>query len=185
MVDSNIKKNIILKKDLPSLIGNNTDLNYEIRYRVISEDKNRVSHWSPINTLGADTTGDETGFDPSDPLETSIPYNTLIKNSDHVAEISWTMPSLLITNPTAEEKILQKNQAAIKQFDVYVQWQEGSVDSEWIWVGTSEGTRFSINFPDKVGPIGPDYIKFAVQKVTQIKERFVAATYLETDFISL
>lgn len=185
MPDKNIKKNIILKKDLPSLIGDDTILNYEIRYRIISEDKNRVSHWSPINILESDNTGDETGFDPEDPLNTSIPNNVTIKNSDHLAEISWTMPSLLITNPTPAEKELQKIQAAIKQFDVYVQWQEASVNSDWIWAGTSEGTRFSINFPAKVGSVGPDYIKFAVQKVTQIKERFNAATYLETDFVSL
>lgn len=185
MPDKNIKKNIILKKDLPNVIGDDTTLNYEIRYRIISEDKNRVSHWSPINILESDNTGDETGFDSNDPEGTSIPNNVLIKNSDHVAEISWTMPSLLITNPTEEEKILQKIQAAIKQFDVYVQWQESSTNSEWVWVGTSEGTRFSINFQPKSGGVGPDYIKFAVQKVTQLKERFVAATYLETNFVSL
>lgn len=185
MPDKNIKKNIILKKDLPNLIGDDATLNYEIRYRIISEDKNRISHWSPINILESDNTGDETGFDPEDPLNTSIPNNVLIKSSDHVAELSWTMPSLLITNPTPAEKELQKIQAAIKQFDVYVQWQEASTNSDWIWAGTSEGTRFSINFPEKVGPVGPDYIKFAVQKVTQIKERFNAATYLETDFVSL
>jgi len=185
MPDKNIKKNIILKKDLPSVIGDNTTLNYEIRYRVISEDKNRLSHWSPINILEAQNTEDETGFDPNDVEGTSIPYNVAIKSSDHIAEISWTMPSLLITNPTAEEKELQKIQAAIKSFDVYVQWQEASVNSDWIWVGTSDGTRFSMKFPEKVGPAGPDYIKFAVQKVTQIKERFNAATYLETDFVAL
>ena len=53
MSDKNIKKNIILKKDLPSVIGDNTTLNYEIRYRIVSEDKNRLSHWSPINVLEA------------------------------------------------------------------------------------------------------------------------------------
>jgi hypothetical protein len=183
--DKNIKKNIILKKDLPSVIGNDTILNYEIRYRIISEDKNRLSHWSPINILETQNTEDETGFDPVDPAGTNIPNNVLIKSSDHIAEISWTMPALLITSPTDTEKELQKIQAAIRQFDVYVQWRESSVNSDWIWVGTSEGTRFSINFPEKVGPVGPDYIKFAVQKVTQLKERFIAATYLETDFVSL
>lgn len=185
MADKNIKKTVILKKDLPGFIGNDDILKYEIRYRLISEDKNRLSHWSPINTLLSTTTGDETGFDPEDPLNTSIPNSVTVKTSDHIAEISWTMPALLITSPTEVQKELQKIQAAIKQFDVYVQWKEDSVNSDWIWVGTSEGTRFSINFPEKVGSVGPDYIKFAVQKVTQLKERFISATYLETDFVSL
>jgi hypothetical protein len=185
MPDKNIKKNIILKKDLPNVIGDDTSLNYEIRYRMISEDKNRLSHWSPINILEAQNTEDETGFDPNEIENTSIPNNVLIKTSDHTADLSWTMPSLLITNPTLEEKELQKIQAAIKSFDVYVQWREDSINSDWVWVGTSDGTKFSINYPPKSGGNGPDYIKFAVQKITQTKERFNAATYLETDFVSL
>ena len=44
------KKVIIEKKDLPPLSPNGE---YLIRYRIISEDKNRTSHWSPIYTLDA------------------------------------------------------------------------------------------------------------------------------------
>jgi hypothetical protein len=44
------KKVTIEKKDLPPLTPNGE---YLIRYRVISEDKNRTSHWSPIYTLDA------------------------------------------------------------------------------------------------------------------------------------
>ena len=46
MVDSNIKKTRILKSSLPP-IDHDTE-KYNIRYRIISEDKNRTSHWSPI-----------------------------------------------------------------------------------------------------------------------------------------
>jgi uncharacterized protein (DUF2141 family) len=53
MVDSNIKKTRILKSSLPP-IDHDTE-KYNIRYRVISEDKNRTSHWSPIyNSDGVD-----------------------------------------------------------------------------------------------------------------------------------
>jgi hypothetical protein len=44
------KKVTIEKKDLPPLSPNGE---YLIRYRIISEDKNRTSHWSPIYTLDA------------------------------------------------------------------------------------------------------------------------------------
>jgi hypothetical protein len=43
-----VKKVTIAKKDLPPLTPNGE---YLIRYRIISEDKNRTSHWSPIYTL--------------------------------------------------------------------------------------------------------------------------------------
>jgi hypothetical protein len=43
-----VKKVTVEKKDLPPLSPNGE---YLIRYRIISEDKNRTSHWSPIYTL--------------------------------------------------------------------------------------------------------------------------------------
>jgi uncharacterized protein (DUF2141 family) len=53
MVDSNIKKTRILKSSLPP-VDHDTE-KYNIRYRIISEDKNRTSHWSPIyNSDGVD-----------------------------------------------------------------------------------------------------------------------------------
>lgn len=46
MADSGIKKSILLNSELPAI---NSELNgYEVRYRVVSEDKNRTSHWSPV-----------------------------------------------------------------------------------------------------------------------------------------
>ena len=56
MADANIKKTRILKSSLPPIDFDT--LRYNTRYRVISEDKNRTSHWSPIyNSNGADVVG--------------------------------------------------------------------------------------------------------------------------------
>ena len=53
MVDSNIKKTRIVKSSLPP-VDHDTE-KYNIRYRIISEDRNRTSHWSPIyNSDGTD-----------------------------------------------------------------------------------------------------------------------------------
>ena len=46
MADSNIKKLKIPKSSIPPIDHDTSK--YNIRYRIISEDKNRVSHWSPI-----------------------------------------------------------------------------------------------------------------------------------------
>ena len=48
MADSNVKKVIISKSDLGKA-GNNNE--YVVRYRIVSEDKNRTSHWSPFYTV--------------------------------------------------------------------------------------------------------------------------------------
>jgi hypothetical protein len=176
MPDNNIKKVIIKKSDLPGPIGNDTVLDYNIRYRIISEDQNRFSHWSQITTLTINNTGDETGFDPNNTAGTNIPHYVSKDNSAHIVSISWTMPSLLIVNPTEEEKILQAQQASITEFDVYVQWETNSVLSDWIWVGKSTGTSYSLSYPHGSG--APDHIKFRIQRVTIIKAPFDAATYL-------
>lgn len=179
MADSGIKKIIIKKQDLPNFIGDNAELAYSLKYRVVSDDKNKTSHWSPIYKLISEDTGDETGFDPNDPENTSIPHQVIIEKSRHTAECSWTMPSLLIPNPTEEEKILQQKQAAIKEFDVYIQWQminnNANSWTDWIWVGNATTTQFSISYNH---PAPPYHIKFRIQKVTSLKQAFDAATYL-------
>ena len=49
MADAGIKKVIIKKSSLPPIDYNY--VGYVFKYRVISEDKNRTSHWSPINIV--------------------------------------------------------------------------------------------------------------------------------------
>lgn len=49
MAEAVVKKVIIKKEDLPAMSGE--DQSYIIRYRVVSEDKNRSSHWSPYYSL--------------------------------------------------------------------------------------------------------------------------------------
>jgi hypothetical protein len=46
MADEVIKKAIIPKSSLPAI--NSNTAGYSVRYRIVSEDKNRTSHWSPI-----------------------------------------------------------------------------------------------------------------------------------------
>lgn len=56
MPDANIKKLRILKSSLPP-VDHDTE-KYNLRYRVISEDRNRTSHWSPIfNSDGSNVIG--------------------------------------------------------------------------------------------------------------------------------
>jgi hypothetical protein len=50
MVDSNIKKVTIKKALLPPI--DHDSQKYNIRYRIVSEDKNRNSHWSVVYNSG-------------------------------------------------------------------------------------------------------------------------------------
>jgi hypothetical protein len=53
MVDSGIKKAVIKKASLPAIDSDN--IGYIFRYRVVSEDKNRTSQWSPVNVVADDS----------------------------------------------------------------------------------------------------------------------------------
>lgn len=182
-MSNNIKKITIDSNSLPPLSATDTSLYYNLRYRVISEDKNRYSHWSQFYQVTVPTTQDEVGFDPLNPILTSIPNSISIDKSAKQIELTWTMPALLLTNPTEEEKILQAKQASISAFDIYVQWKTGNNPetlSEWTWLRSSYTSRFGMTYL-----AGPDYVRLRVQKITQEKQAWNSATYLVTDWHSL
>ncbi len=53
MVDENIKKLRILKSSLPPI--DHDTLKYNLRYRIISDDRNRTSHWSPVYNISGES----------------------------------------------------------------------------------------------------------------------------------
>ncbi len=88
--DSGIKKVIIPKSSLPEISGENQ--NYVIRFRVVSEDKNRSSHWSTKYRLPV-------------PSVAQIDYRVAIDQSHDMVTAVWV--------PEAGTKA---------EFDVYVKW---------------------------------------------------------------
>jgi hypothetical protein len=71
MADANIKKTRILKSALPPI--DYETLKYNTRYRVISEDRNRTSHWSPIyNSDGATIIGTTGALSVTDEIITAV-----------------------------------------------------------------------------------------------------------------
>jgi hypothetical protein len=71
MADANIKKLRISKFSLPPL-DHDTE-KYNLRYRVISEDRNRTSHWSPIyNSDGSNVIGTSGALSISQEIITAV-----------------------------------------------------------------------------------------------------------------
>lgn len=159
MAEQVIKKIVIPKKDLPPLDGNN--LQYSIKFRILSDDKNRSSYWSPIYNISVDAEA------PTD--ITHIVHHD--NNTDLITAV-WTLPAILTETPTTAENI----QANLKEFDVYVQW-----DLEpWKYVTTVNNTIYAIN-----KKTGASTIKIAVQKPTFPKERFTGATLFESNSVNV
>ena len=71
MADANIKKTRILKSALPPI--DYDTLKYNTRYRIISEDRNRTSHWSPIyNSDGTSIIGTTGALSISEEIITAV-----------------------------------------------------------------------------------------------------------------
>lgn len=74
MADAGIKKVIINKTSLPPISGDNQG--YVLRYRIVSEDKNRYSHWSPQYKIS------------TDPVAT-INHSLIINQSSNTINLVW------------------------------------------------------------------------------------------------
>jgi hypothetical protein len=119
MPDIGIKKAILLNNELPAI---NPETNgYEVRYRIVSEDKNRTSHWSPSFVV-------DSGFTYESGL---ISFN---KNGS-IATFSW------------DNVTINKNSKYIRQaheYDIWVRWDKND-GGDWIYKQRIDGT--SISFP--------------------------------------
>lgn len=94
MANSKIKKVIIPKSKLPAYSGENQS--YIIRYRVVSEDKNRTSHWSPQYRLPVVS-------------QTTVQHAITVDPVTKFMAIAWEP----LTNYTGN-------------YDVYIKWDNGA-----------------------------------------------------------
>lgn len=74
MADAGIKKVIIPKESLPAISGENQS--YILRYRIVSDDKNRYSHWSPQYKVAKDPA-------------TQINYSLNVNQSNDTFTLIW------------------------------------------------------------------------------------------------
>lgn len=72
--DQGIKKVIIPKAELPAVFG--PENKYVVRYRFVSEDKNRTSHWSPQYKI-------------SPLLIESIQHSTTVSEDKNIITVVW------------------------------------------------------------------------------------------------
>ena len=113
MADSGIKKVTILNADLPII---NAKINgYAVRYRIVSDDKNRVSHWSPIHYIDAQY--DYVNGNISDPL----------KNGDTVSVV-WDR---------VEIKKGTSSIGKIRDYEIWIRWDKGD-GGDWIYDGKAQ-----------------------------------------------
>jgi hypothetical protein len=122
MPDIGIKKTTILSKDLPPI--NPITEGYEVRYRIVSEDKNRTSHWSPSYLIKPNLTF----------VSGEIHCNT----SGGISTVAWN------------DVDIYKNTQYIRtaeEYDVWVKWDRDD-GGDWLYRSRIANTSISLLVPD-------------------------------------
>ncbi len=136
-----VKKVVV--ENVPKVYGSG----YTIRYRIISEDRNRVSHWSPMHTFERP----QVGIEPT-PVEGEIVFV-----SQRQVSASWS----------------ETNTNSI--YEIFLKW-EGDDNYEddnigWKYVRTVSVPTYSTFVPDIAGPNTPaQSVRIWVQQPTATKE---------------
>ena len=118
-----IKKAKVLRANLPT-ISSITET-YSVRYRVISEDKNRTSAWSSVYSV--------------DPNYTYVAGKINISSSSGVVRVTWDAVTVKIgTNVIGQTK----------DYDLWVKWSKPDGIGDWIHSGRLSTNSDSLVVPD-------------------------------------
>jgi hypothetical protein len=121
MANENIKKVRVLQQDLPTI--NSITEKYDVRYRIISEDKNRVSHWSPTITLN--------------PEYIYVSGNISIVSSG-ITTVVWDPITIKIGTQTIRQA---------KDYDVWVKWSRAAGNGDWNYAQRTSGNSINLVHP--------------------------------------
>ena len=146
MADANIKKVTVLNNQLPLISVDSDGLFYDIRYRIVSEDKNRLSHWAPIKRIDMPPTTD------ADLPYTTAPrvtvYSINIDSGGKAINTSWTFPQTAGEfNPDPYKAELERRFKQVTFFDVFVRWSpdnSGTNWDEWTYETTISSNSYSV-----------------------------------------
>jgi hypothetical protein len=118
-----IKKAKVLKESLPPVSSITGE--YSVRYRIISEDKNRVSSWSSVYSV--------------DPNYTYVPGKINIASSSGVVRVDWDSVTIKIGTNVIRQA---------KDYDIFVKWSKSDGLGDWDYVDRIATNNTSFVVPD-------------------------------------
>jgi hypothetical protein len=158
VADAGIKKATVFKEDLPAVDANT--VSYNVRYRIVSENKNRFSAWSPIVSIDAVAT-------------TLLDFSIAVNNSAKLVTVAWN------PNPVL----------GLSGYDIFVRWIGNRTDTlinyPWAFATTTSINSHLFAFPSSIpDPTGGTeivkHIEVAAQRPTyqKLKENYPTSTSL-------
>lgn len=143
-----IKKVIIEKDELPAV--DVVTRSYNVRYRLISEDRNRFSAWSKVYNLVT-------------PIITPTTEFSIITNASHdLVTIAWNL------DQTPE----------VGYFDIWVRWVGSHAESNypWIYIETVTTNQYNLVYPTTI----PDPVNGGTETPNKIRAAIQRAAYPKT-----
>jgi hypothetical protein len=101
---------------------------YSVRYRIISSDKNRTSHWSPVYLI--------------QPGYTFVPGNIEFYKAGNIASIVWDSVEVTKVEGATTYSITKTH-----EYDIWVRWDRGSGDGDWLYKERIDTTSLSLPVP--------------------------------------
>jgi hypothetical protein len=135
-----IKKAKILKENLPPVSSITGE--YSVRYRIISEDKNRVSSWSSVYSV--------------DPNYTYVPGKINISASSGVVNVTWDAVTIKIGTNVIRQA---------KDYDIFVKWSKSDGVGDFNYLERIATNSTSLVVPDTFFINGVDQ-SFTPNRVT-------------------
>lgn len=148
-----VKKVIIPKDQLTNFAGASGA--YKVRYRIITDDNNRVSHWSPIYNIPVNL--------KKDPI-TNI-----------VIGLKVSFTASIPVDPLQQKTIStvwSKDINGIETFDIYLKYNG---ETNWKFVDSITGNEFRA-----ITDAGKTSVMLAIQASTFPKTRYPSATLFES-----
>lgn len=170
MADAGIKKATLLYGQLPFVRYDENNLFYDLRYRIISEDKNRASFWSPVKRVIVPST-----------TEADLPYTTEARIEVHSVNVdagrksitaTWTFPqeeSEFNLDPAKAE--LERRFSLTTQFDIFIRWSANNTGNSWAdWKYETRISSNTYSLLRQETPFQAKRINIAVQLPTLEKQ---------------
>lgn len=99
---------------------------HNIQFRVVSEDRNRVSAWSTVNTIKS--------LGQYRPLQSNVEDNYISGIGQEVISITWDTPTIYNYSPLLSSASIAHNHSANwKQHltDIYIRWTGGTASGHY------------------------------------------------------
>lgn len=128
-----LQKAIIPLKDLPPFkVDISGKIGYYTRYRIVSENKNKTSHWSPVYFV-------HTPYSFVRTNEKKLEDLLVNKTSSKVVNIVWDPVDIYI-----EENPISR----VLSYDIWLRWSKNGDNGDWTYKERAINTSFNTLIPE-------------------------------------